>query len=411
MKNNLFLIRLKTIFDHKLTSILMVVSVISFLFVINTLSFHAKERSSVPVGIVNLDTSQSADDVVEAIKKVPAFYVYEGKEKELKDLLYKEEIRAYFIIREGYEKSIRNGKTDELITMYYLEGDESAKILSDLIAGEMLYKICLYKGYNLYKALPFGSKSLGASGSLNRKEELSEQEYMEYANSLLTSPDFDFAFDIRMVDSSNQDSAGSIGNSILYLQAVWGITAMLLSFMAMLLTAVTVYEKEQGIRQRVKITLNKHYYMDVNHFTVTFCLLSIITLLLSLGLFFQVPGLGLAGACKIFFLSELFLAVMILWFLLLGNLTVRTVRYQLLGVFSVLIFGFLGFFSLAAGFFDNKLLNISKIIPNCWFIKEFTVIILNTNLENIPYISYIKFIITACGLLVVNGFISKRQYR
>jgi ABC-2 type transport system permease protein len=381
----------------------MAVSVISFLIVINNLSFHAKERSSVPVGIINLDQSKSAKDLVEAIKKVPALYVYEGEESELKNLLYKEEIRAYFILKEGYEKSIRIGKTNELVTMYYLEGDESAKILSDMIAGEMLYKICLYKGYNLYKTLPFTDGTT--------KRELTEQEYTGYTDSLLTTPEFDFAFDIRIVNSNNEDLAGKIDNSILYLQAVWGIAAMLFSFMAMLMTAVTVYEKEQGIRQRVKIALNKHYYMDLSHFTVTFCLLSILALLLSLSLFFQVPELGLSGALRSFFLSELYSAVMILWFLLLGNLTVRTVRYQFLGVFSVLIFGLLGFFSLAAGFFDNKLLNISKIIPNCWFIKEFTVIILNTNLEDLPYISYIKFIITACGLLIINGFISKRQYR
>lgn len=410
MKIKFCLLRFKAVFSDKLTCIIMISSVLLFLFLINSLSFHADKRSSIPIGLVNLDRSESARELADNIKKVPGLYVYEGQEKELKELLLKEEIRACFLINDGYEKAVRAGKTDGLISMYYLEGDESAKILSDIIAGEMLYKICLYKGFRLYASLP-GTASGGrnASGGYEVSDRLSEQEYKAYVNSLITGSDFDFAFDIRMVQISDPDRESTIPNSVLYLEAVWGIGAMLLSFTAMLMNAGGVFEKEFGIRKRLRIALVKPLELDLSQFAASFAFQSIPALLLCLSLYRQIPDFTAIDALEIFLLSDLFSVVMILWFLVLGKLAGSTGKYQFMGIISILTFGLLGFMPLITGFLDNDILNISKIIPNCWFIKEFTDIILNTNLKDISYNSYLEFMIAACCLLVINILINKWQ--
>ncbi len=411
MKNNLYVFRMKAVFSDKLTVVIMLLSALCFFFLINNLSLHAEERSSIPIGVVNLDRSESANELVENIKEVPAFFVYEGGESELKALLYKEEIRVYFIIKEGYEKSIQAGSTDKLIDMYYPKEDASAKLLSDIIAGEMLYKICLYKGYQSYQFLPRNNTGKNTSDPETREDNrLSEKEYADYAKSLEARPDFAFAFDISLVNINNGDFEGKIDNSVLYLQAVWGIIAMLLSFTAMLITAGSVLEKETGIQRRAKISLLRPYSMDFSHFGAAFTVQSILAFFLCYVLHGKTESL-LKQDIQLFFLLELFSGVMILWFLFLGKLSERLGRYQLIGVISNLIFGLLGFLYLLEGFIDKNLLNISKIIPNCWFIEEFTDIILKTNLQGIPYISFIKFIIAACGLLILNGLISKRQNR
>ncbi len=408
MKNSLYIFRIKTILNDKLTCFIMAFSVLVLLFIVNNLSINAGDRSSIPIGLLNLDRSDSAGELAGNIENVPALYVYEGTEKELRELLYKEEIKAYFIINEGYEKALRTEKLSGLVTMYYPKEDKSAKILSDLIAGEMLHQICLNKGYNLYRSLPWETVTGQKKGSSNRDL---EKEYTDYANSLITLPDFNFAFDIRLVNIKNRDFEGRVENSVLYLQAVWGLAAMLLSFTAMMMTAGSVSEKETGIQSRVKISLLSPYRMDFNHFTASFTAQSILGVLIILSFTGRISGFTTKQGILLFLSMELFSAVMILWFLLLGKFTDRTGRYQLFGSLSILGFGLLGFLYLISGFIDEKLLNISKIIPNCWFIEEFTDIILKTSLQDIPYMSYIKLTITAVGLLILNGITGKRQYR
>ncbi len=403
---------MKAIFSDKLTWIIMILSSLIFLLIINNLSINAGERSSIPIGVLNLDRSESADELIGNIKEIPALYLYEASENELKELLFKEEIRAYFVIKKGYEKSIQAGNTDELITMHYLEADQSAKILSDIIAGEMLYKICLYKGYNLYHSLPekdFYKSDSSSDARINNS--LTEEEYMTYTESLTAMPDFDFAFDIKMINVTNKNNECKIENSILYLQAIWGIVAMLLSFTAMLMTAGGVLEKEMGILSRVKLSLMRSFSMDLSHFGAAFTVQSILAFFLCFLINGKLGNLSLSQVSLLFLSLEMFSAVMILWFLFLGKLSSGTGRYQLIGIISILVFGITGFLYLMTGFIDNKLLNITKIIPNCWFIEEFTDIILNKNLQDMPFISYIKFIMTACGLLIINSLISKRQYR
>jgi len=186
---------------------------------------------------------------------------------------------------------------------------------------------------------------------------------------------------------------------------------MLLSFTAMLMTAGSVMEKEMGILSRVKLSLMKSYTMDLSHFGAALTVQSIISFFLCFLLKGKIGNLSLNQVVLLFLSLEMFSALMIVWFLFLGKLSGRTGRYQLFGVISILVFGIMGFLYLMSGFIDDKLLNITKIIPNCWFIEEFTDIILNKNLQDVPFISCLEFIMTACGLLALNGLISKRQYR
>ncbi len=409
MKNNLYIFRLKAILNDKLTCGILIISLFLFLFIINNFSIHAEERSSIPIGILNLDQSESSKELIKNLKKVPSFYVYEGSAEYLKELLLKEQIRAYLIIHKEYENSIQMGKTDELVTMNYLDGDESAKILSDIIAGEMLYKICLYKGYNEYQFLPWKDNSFRLDSDPGKK--LSRNEYMDYVNSLMVSPDFDFAFDISMVNTDNRNTGNKIENTILYLQVIWGIIAMLLGFTAMLMSVGAVLEIETGIRKKTGITLFGPFSLDLSHFTAVLTLQSTFSIVLLASLAGKFTNLSVRQILLLFLLLELFSGVMILWFLIIGKLAGKAGRYQFIGIICILSFGFFGFLTITAGFLSNELLKISKIIPNSWFIDEFTAIILNKNLQGITYISYIKFIITACGLLIINRLLSKRQYR
>jgi hypothetical protein len=100
-----------------------------------------------------------------------------------------------------------------------------------------------------------------------------------------------------------------------------------------------------------------------------------------------------------------------LWFVLLGKVIRKVGKYQYIGAFSILLFGFIGLFYIIEGFVNSKLLNISKFAPNNWFIEGFTDIILNGSLQDIPYTAHCKLTIAAIVLFIINGMIVQRQSR
>jgi ABC-2 type transport system permease protein len=406
MRSNLILLRFKAFFSDKVTALIFFITVIFLMLIINNLTFHAEDRSSIPVGILDLDQSGSSKQLIEDLKKVPSLYVYQGREKDLREKMLKNEIKAYFILNPGYEKMIQAGKTHKLIVMKYLRGDQSAKILSDIVAGEMMYKICQYKSFNKYSSL--GQKA--GNGDENRFVKLTDKDYLDYTDAYLTSPDFDFAFDIKMVQVANPDTDNHIPNSVLYLKAVWGITAILLSFLVMVMLSGLVSENESGIRRRVKVAQIKPYMLDLSYFGVAFTVIALVGGALCFSLLKQIPDFSLMQDIRAFLLTLLFGTVMILWFGFLGKMAGTTGKYQIIGTGCVLIFGLFGFLPMILGLLKAGNLIIAKFTPNSWFIDEFTDIILNTNLENSLMNPYFKYVAAACGLLVLHGIINKRQF-
>jgi len=406
---------MKLIFQDKMTCIVLSLSLLIFLLIINSLSLGAHDRSSVPIGLLVMDHSESAEQLTERIKQVPALYVQQGDEASLHKLLKEEQISAIFVIEEGYEKSIKAGRTKNLITMYYMEGNGATKIISDIFAGEMLYKINLYKGFNLYRSLPedIGTQiTPNLENSQSAIHRFSEQEYMKYAQVLTESEDFDFAFDIAMVNVEKNEEIGKIlNNSIIYQQIIWGILGMLLSFVAMFIAAGIVLDKEMGLEKRIRISLLRTSLMDYSHLGAILTVLSIFSLLLCILIGGKVQNFTLLKGCALYLLMLLFSLVMGLWFILLGKVIRKVGKYEYIGAFSSLLFGFLGFFYIIEGLMNSKMLKFSKLIPNVWFIKGFTDIILNGSLQDIPFTAHEKLAITAICLFIINRLIGRRQNR
>lgn len=361
--NNIYLFRMKLIFQDKMTCIVMSFTLLLFLFIMNSLSLGAQEKSSIPIGLINLDHSESAEQLAESVRHVPALFVYEGDKTSLMKLLNEEQINAIFVIKEGYEKSIQIGKSNKLITMYYLEDNKTAKIISDIIAGEMLFKISLYKGFNLYKALPFnkGKNDNPDSeiGVLDPKR-YKEQEYLNYAQKLLESSDYNFSFDINLVNVEKNEEVGEkLDNSIIYQQIIWVILGMLISFVAMFMVAGIVLDKEMGLDKRIRISLLRIRTVDYSHLIAILTVLSIYSLLLCILVGSKLKDFTLRQGGSLYLLVLLFSLCLGLWFILLGKVIHQVGRYQYIGSFSILLFGFIGFLYLVKGIVNSELLNIS----------------------------------------------------
>lgn len=400
----LFFFRLKLILADKLNCFVILFSFLLFLLLMSSLSFGAEERSNVPVGIMDLDRSETSKNLVEQIKKIPAFYAYEEAEKELNRLLLNEEISGIFIIKEGFENSVKKGSIEKLVTMQYLEGNKSAKVLSDIFAGPMLYPISLEKGLNEYE-------SLKKPALENEKKEIvnsdiqykwfTEQEYVDYINKLSKASDFDFAFDINMVDlDSEEGTMNQLGNSVIYYQVVFGILGMLISFVAMYMTAGAVVEKEQGLDAKLKITLLKPIYLDLSYILALITVLSAFSVGITFILGSFIDNLTLEKRVAIFVVIFLYAVIMGMWFMVLGKVSKKVSKYQILGTLSILLFGLFSFLSMLEGLIQSRLHDINIFLPNRWLIEGITDIAFRST-RGYVQITWFWYLLVMGGILII----------
>lgn len=362
----IFLLRLKLIVRDRTTITALFTSLLIFSVVIHALTESSAIQSAIPVGFVDYDQSKESERLMERVAKVSAIRVVEKNEEELHKMLLDEMINGLFIIEDGYEDRLRKGDLEEIIKMYYIEDNKSASIIADIVAGEMIYPISLYKSIRLYEAIPFEGKKHTAL------------EYQTYIEKLLAdSGDFDFAFQMNF---ENPDSAFAkqepISNAILYNQLIFGILGILISFIAMFILSGVVREKEMGVRNRLRVSKFHTLQLDFGNLCASLATEGIIVLLFSILIFRQLHTLNLRIFVSAFLLMITYAAVMGGIFLLFAKLVRSIIVYQMFCSVFILITGGLGFYHLLTGFYQYISMDLLKIIPNSWFIQGFTDIIL-----------------------------------
>src|SRR5690625_1113544 len=94
--------------------LLPIVATVMIIHVTNAIQSDTK----VPVGIVLEEETDLAEEFLHSVKQSPLIRVYETTEKDALHRLKQHELDSVFIIHNGYEKQIRKGKRDRLITSY-----------------------------------------------------------------------------------------------------------------------------------------------------------------------------------------------------------------------------------------------------------------------------------------------------
>ena len=212
-----FRLRFRLFFKDRATVAVLIISMLFFLFAMGQFNTGAEERASIPVGVAAGEDTKEVRALIDRLCGLEAFYIVEGSLEELLEQLSNGYKQCVFEIREGYADKISKGRSRNLIAVYHPKGDEVSSILSDIVAGEMMYEICLAQGYKEYESLPEGEK-----------EKYTRQEYEEYTASLIKNDSFDFAFQFRFVDTAGGEREDGVKNSLLYRQAITAVAAMML---------------------------------------------------------------------------------------------------------------------------------------------------------------------------------------
>lgn len=367
---------LKLLARDKITMFVYLASCICFFFLCATLNFSAEDQSKLPIGLANLDVievdgevvaTKQSEELINNILNSTSFRITQGSVESLKTSLKNGEINCIFVINKGFKDSLETGYTNGIITIYKSKGNETASMLADVFAGEMIDQICVSKSYLTYRKLDFTDY-----------KQLSEAEYKQYVETMKSSDEFVFAFDVQLYDTNALDTSyEKLGNAVLYREIVAGIFAMLLSFVILFSFTYVCMEKEQGILARKRLTLLNRLASDAG------IVISVLITTALLSLIFVFCICYYADVFSVF-LPLLWLAIryailMSAFFMILARVTKGVVGYQLFGAILILVLGMLGFCTLVDGIAFKDFLMLLENTPNGWFIQKFVDIILITN--------------------------------
>lgn len=77
-----------------------------------------QEDSKVPIGVALEENTNKANDLLESMKENPLLQVYQVSKSEAKQRVEAHELDSAFIIEDGYEQAIIDGKRNRLLTSY-----------------------------------------------------------------------------------------------------------------------------------------------------------------------------------------------------------------------------------------------------------------------------------------------------
>lgn len=359
------------IIRDRITVFVFVASCCCFFFLCATMNFSAENQSRIPVGLANLDiveeTNRSTElslELMERVKESASFRITEGNVEELTQALKNGELNCIFVINKGYEKSLKKGSTHGIITLYKSEGNESASMLADIFAGEMMEQVTLQKSYLAYGKLDFVDTNM-----------LSETEYAAYVDRMRDDDEFVFAFDVTLSETKEaQMNFEKLNNAILYRQIIAGIFAMLLSFVILFSYTYVCMEKEQGILKRKRLTLLSRMAMDAGSLIAVLLSTGIISVIFVLCVCYYTKSYKVA--IPLLALAAGYAAIMSIFFQILAHVTNGIVSYQIIGAILILLLGMMGFCSIVDGIAFKNLAVILENTPNGWFIQRFVDIII-----------------------------------
>lgn len=361
-----FSLRMKLIYKDMITILVLCTSVLLFGLLIRSLTVSAGDLSSLPIGIVDKDESNSSRELIAALSKTKTLRINEDSQNKLEKLLLNEMITSVFIIEKGYEKKLKSGKLKNIITMYYKEDNKSASILADIVAGEIIYPAGLYKCFHYYEQLPVE----------NQKRSL--EQYKDYMDQLLgSSSDFDFAFQIIYQNPDNTKAPEEpLSNSVLYNQFIFGILGIMMAFIAMFILSQTVHEKNGGVEARFKSSGFHILKRDYGNMSALMVCEGFISVIFTALVIHQLKATDIKLWSSAYLLLLLNAAAIAMVMLLVGKLIRRMPVYQVFSSALILLTGGLGFYHLLSGFYQGFIDDMVKFIPNSWFIQGFTDIII-----------------------------------
>lgn len=207
---------------------------------------EVRDDARIPVGIVNLSTSEKAAALVEALEETRLLKVYSLDEMTAKQRLRQHELDSVFVISEDYGQAVRHGERDELLVGYRTGQSLAYVPVKEVILSHVQQVFDRAKTVQVLQ---------GLAADFAGEEDWSRAEIIQTSKTIQKQEDL---LQVRL-HFANEDQVSAGSKNWLELWAVWACLQMLATF---LIFDWVVRERQAGVGMRfVFMKIGYKHYM------------------------------------------------------------------------------------------------------------------------------------------------------
>lgn len=322
---HIIVLRIRMFLSKKIMLMLFVVFPLLFSFIaLNYLRVDDFEIKTT-IGVVDADQSDFSKSVIERLQSDESLMVFIFDENSGQEALIKEDIIGLYIIKEGFNQSIKKGNIQRIIEVRYLADNYTAPGITDLITPHFLFDILKEQTILTVNRAAF-------SDNPELSEEFREL-FLEYTVRYEDSEDLELQVILNSIDSETLKPFFSTSKEIIirYFLSVILIFLIITGFYQAIQVNV---DKEHGIISRIKLS-NCPYYQYVFGNIIGIALIVFIIsvlqmMLLKYMLFYQLDLAGVVLGLAIYSISISLLSLTIMAVLKKGSDFQTAIPYLLI---------------------------------------------------------------------------------
>lgn len=391
---SLIKINYKNILSNRMVIVNFTIFAVLLALVCSGLISDYKQKSSIPVGIVDEDQSSLSKSVIQKLSLMDGVVLKQGSEEEMKSALKDEMIFAYFVIKPDFENSLNAYEFEKLVQMVYLGQNQFISILSDIFAQAMIGDVVIKAGENLYQDFPEYENLIYST------------DYLEFMKNEYANHESSFAFDYQFfnVNEKGMETSKEIENNMISTEMFIALGGIFLTFFVMQLIATM--DKNKMVIKRTHLSLISWWTLELADILTLIITEGMMALLVIWYLFHHLSiSIGnhlvnLLGMVSVYMFS------LTLLFVILRRIFHSKIVYQFTGFVLILTMGGFSILQLLGQFRIEWVSELAKKIPNYWFIAGITDIILGGKTINRTDILY-----TLASVLLVYALITFAKYR
>ena len=389
---NIVQLRIKLLISNRLLTLVVGLFFIVAVIVTSTFFVSAKDTSTIPIGIVDMDNSAHSKRMIESLRKNKLLKVIvidndiynETNEKGFgkKDLnscktdlikkLKKGEINSGFIIKEKFGYNIENNKVEHIIESYYCSNQNYAKLISDIVLSSILDDVCYFYSQDKYYSLK------------NKLDKVyTRNQYKKKINKLYETSGDSIGFDFDIVNIANNKSVNqNIDITLIYREIIIGITALIIMIICLLVGNIIMDDYDNKVLLRNGTTMLSTNIKLLGDIFSMWSMVFGFVVLLGIMLVNKIGLNYIKEKIKFLLIILLFTGTISVLYVFVSRIVNNIGLYQLYTTLLLLICGLGGATYILGPLFGNSILMITEYLPVGILINSYKNISLNNSIKN-----------------------------
>ena len=367
---NIVLLRLKLLLTNKKLIILYIFFIVLSASIMLTFSKEAEEKSSIPIGIVDLDNTDISRTIINRLSCDETIRVVKGSRDDLLKKLETGEVYSVFVYEKGFSKKLLELDTSGIINHIYPKDAMFGQIISDIVLSPMLDDVCyLYCRQQYYH---------------NEKRYIkisTKDEYENYFRNLYQTESKKVSFDFKVISNQVRNS-DKLKTKLLYFEIIIGISAILIILVSMIIGNIFIDDYIKGVHKRLYISTMKTSSILLGDFLASVVVSAGFGTIVSVILFKELEITKFNQIIKLLLLIWALECTISMLFVLLSRACKDFVAYQLIGSMCVLILGISGAVYILGFLVDKSISNKLVFAPVATLINGYKNIIVGGDILN-----------------------------